>query len=178
MIAAMMTASNLGARVTGWGFVVFAIGSLGWITVAVTTDQSNLLLTNAFLTLVNLVGIWRWLGRRATYDQGARAAAEASESAPAPRLFQIGGVEGLPVLDRVGEPVGQVVDAMGECDSGRIAYFVVREGGTTTLQERLHAVPWADVSVDGDGVKLSMSAAEFADLDAVTPDEWPVRVAS
>ena len=28
MIAAMMTASNLGARVTGWGFVVFSISSV------------------------------------------------------------------------------------------------------------------------------------------------------
>lgn len=26
MIAAVMTAANLGARVTGWGFVVFVIG--------------------------------------------------------------------------------------------------------------------------------------------------------
>ena len=31
-IAAIMTASNLGTRVTGWGFVVFAVGSIAWIT--------------------------------------------------------------------------------------------------------------------------------------------------
>ena len=31
-IAALMTASNLGSRITGWGFVVFTLGSLGWIT--------------------------------------------------------------------------------------------------------------------------------------------------
>lgn len=35
MIAAMMTASNLGARVTGWGFVVFSISSVCWTTVSV-----------------------------------------------------------------------------------------------------------------------------------------------
>ncbi|MEK7456583.1 MAG: hypothetical protein AABZ76_16905 [Pseudomonadota bacterium] len=30
MIAAMMTAANLGARVTGWGFGVFTLGSIAW----------------------------------------------------------------------------------------------------------------------------------------------------
>ena len=32
-IAALMTASNLGARVTGWGFVIFTIGAAAWIVV-------------------------------------------------------------------------------------------------------------------------------------------------
>ena len=65
MIAAMMTAANLGARVTGWGFVVFTVGSIGWCAIALSTGQQNLLWTNGFLTLVNGVGIWRWLGRKA-----------------------------------------------------------------------------------------------------------------
>ena len=39
MIAAMMTAANLGPRVTGWGFVVFTVGSIAWSTVAIATDQ-------------------------------------------------------------------------------------------------------------------------------------------
>ena len=30
MVAAMMTAANVGARVTGWGFVVFTISSIAW----------------------------------------------------------------------------------------------------------------------------------------------------
>jgi hypothetical protein len=62
MIAAIMTAANLGARITGWGFVVFAIGSIAWTAVGLSSGQTNLVATNAFLTLVNLVGIWRWLG--------------------------------------------------------------------------------------------------------------------
>ncbi|WP_366499360.1 hypothetical protein [Sphingopyxis sp.] len=59
----MMTASNLGARITGWGFAVFTIGSICWSLVGFWSGQTHLVATNVFLTLVNLVGIWRWLGR-------------------------------------------------------------------------------------------------------------------
>lgn len=59
MIAAMMTAANLGARIIGWGFVVFTIGSVGWSLVGLSSGQNNLVATNTFLTLVNGVGIWR-----------------------------------------------------------------------------------------------------------------------
>jgi len=52
MIAAMMTAANLGARVTGWGFAVFTIGSICWSFVGFLSGQMNLLATNGFLTLV------------------------------------------------------------------------------------------------------------------------------
>ena len=175
MIAAMMTASNLGARVTGWGFVVFTLGSLAWIAVAIGSGQSNLLLANIFLTLVNLVGIWRWLGRRATYDEGARAAAQDSEAKPVPRLFQLGGMEGWPVRDRAGEAVGQVVDAMAECETGRISYLVVREGGATTLSDRLHAVAWGRLSIGDNEVVLPMGEEDFQALPVLEADAWPAR---
>jgi hypothetical protein len=48
-IAALMTASNLGTRITGWGFVVFTIGSLAWLALGIATGQSNLLWQNIIL---------------------------------------------------------------------------------------------------------------------------------
>ena len=33
VVAASMTASNLGSRITGYGFAVFLIGSLSWLAV-------------------------------------------------------------------------------------------------------------------------------------------------
>ena len=77
MIAAMMTAANLGARVTGWGFAIFSVGAIAWVIVALASGQHNLLLSNAFLLIVDLVGVWRWLGRRARYDKGAERAESA-----------------------------------------------------------------------------------------------------
>ena len=70
-IAAVMVAANLGSRFTGWGFVVFTIGSLGWIAIGALTDQPNLLWQNVFLFVVNVIGIWRWLGLRARDEKGA-----------------------------------------------------------------------------------------------------------
>lgn len=77
-IAALMVATNLGARVTGAGFIVFSIGSIAWMVIGAATGQANLIWQNAVLLLVNIVGIWRWLGLRARYDKGAAAATRAT----------------------------------------------------------------------------------------------------
>ena len=77
-IAAIMVAANLGSRLTGYGFIVFSVGSIGWMAVGWFNDQMNLVWQNAVLLGVNLIGIWRWLGLRARYEKGAQVAAEQS----------------------------------------------------------------------------------------------------
>ncbi len=76
--AAIIVAANLGTRLTGWGFVVFCVGSVAWMAIGALTDQPGLLWQNALLTLVNLFGVWRWLGIRARYEKGAGAATQAT----------------------------------------------------------------------------------------------------
>ena len=73
-IAALMTASNLGTRITGWGFAVFLIGSIAWGILGLVTDQPSLVWQNVILSILNLFGIWRWLGRQARIEEGARIA--------------------------------------------------------------------------------------------------------
>nr|BAM93334.1 PRC-barrel domain containing protein [Sphingomonas sp. KSM1] len=167
-IAAIMTASNLGTKVTGWGFVVFAVGSIAWITVALATDQTNLLLTNGFLTLVNIVGIWRWLGRQATYDKGAKAAEADSDRTAGPDLFQLGGLPGKAVEDSKGHTIAHVVDGMAESDSGRIAYLVVREG--SELAERLYELPWQQIGFDQERIILGGAMSDLVEIDSA---HWP-----
>ncbi len=77
-LAAVLVAANLGARLTGLGFVVFAIGSIAWMVVGLATGQGNLLWQNAFLLAINALGVWRWWGLRARYDKGAAAATRAT----------------------------------------------------------------------------------------------------
>ncbi|MBC7495869.1 MAG: hypothetical protein H7243_01730 [Sphingomonadaceae bacterium] len=77
-LAAIMVAANLGARLTGFGFVAFSIGSVAWIAIGLATGQNNLVWQNAVLLAVNALGIWRWLGLRARYDKGAAAATRAT----------------------------------------------------------------------------------------------------
>src|SRR5215213_4853764 len=97
IIAASMTAANLGARITGLGFAVFLIGSLSWLGVGLLTAQPALMWTNIVLTVLNLFGVWRWLGRQARVEEGARAASEASEQTPGEALFPISLLSRTPV---------------------------------------------------------------------------------
>jgi hypothetical protein len=75
-IAAVMVAANAGTKVTGYGFIAFSIGSIAWMAIGWYTDQTNLLVQNAILLAINILGIWRWLGLRRRYEKGAAVATE------------------------------------------------------------------------------------------------------
>jgi hypothetical protein len=175
MIAAMMTAANLGARFTGWGFVVFLVGSIGWSIVGMATGQQNLVLTNGFLSIVNIVGIWRWLGRQARLEEGATKAVETSQVQPAPTLFPLTNLGTAPVEDEAGETIGHCAGAMAECGTGRVSYVVVREGGAAGINERYRAVPWRMVRVEQDVVRLVGERAGYDALPEITPTQWPAQ---
>ena len=175
MIAAIMTASNLGARVTGWGFVVFSIGSIGWVAVAIASGQQNLLWTNGFLTIVNALGVWRWLGRQARYEDGSKAAEAKSAARRAPTLFSAASLPGRKVIGPDGEPLGVLVDGMIRCTDGRLAYIVLRTGGVAGLGERLHALKPQQVSFTEDGVTCGLDADAVARMPEVEPTAWPEK---
>ena len=175
MIAAMMTASNLGARITGWGFAVFTIGSICWSLVGFWSGQTHLVATNVFLTLVNLVGIWRWLGRQRAYEEGAQAATRASRKTATPTLIAATGVPGMQVIDVRGEALGHAVDALIECRAGHISYVVVATGGMAGIDEKLRAVPMAAVDCRADGFVVLETCAEFEQRQILEPGQWPGR---
>jgi sporulation protein YlmC with PRC-barrel domain len=177
MLAAMMTAANLGTRVTGWGFVVFTIGSLAWSTLAMLTGQQSLLITNAFLTLVNLVGIWRWLGKQARYEAGGAKAARRSRRAPVPTLFPASSMVGASLLASDGSRLGSVVDAMMRCQGSNISYLVVSDGGLAGVGETLRGVSPEDVEFTDDGIRSQMDQADFKRLPVLEPDSWPESLA-
>jgi hypothetical protein len=171
-IAAVMTAANLGARVTGWGFVVFTVGSIGWCMVGLTSGQTNLLATNAFLTLVNALGIWRWLGRQANYEKTGAAATDASRKAPSvPTQRSATALAGAEVTHRDGSPAGKLIEMMLDCDSAAIAYLVVATGGVGGVGETLKAVPPGQWQLGADSIKLGIDAPAFAALPDWTPEE-------
>ena len=175
MIAAMMTAANLGARVTGWGFVVFTIGSIGWSTVGLTSGQTNLLATNIFLTLVNIVGIRRWLGRQRAYEEGAEAAEEKSERSRQPGLVNAAGLAGLPLVTAQGETIGQVVDAMITGESGRIRYFVVATGGVAGIDQQFRALDAGAAQLGDEALTLTIARDRFEALPTIDADDWPAE---
>ena len=174
-IAACMTAANLGARVTGWGFVVFTVGSIAWTTYGTTTGQTNLVWQNLFLTAVNLVGIWRWLGRQARLDDGARSASEESAARPGPTLFPVSTLTSASLLRKDGQAIGSAVDAMLRCDDGGVDYLVVGKGGVGGVGETLHAVPWRHVRLQPGKVIVGLTAEELDRLEPLDPAVWPSR---
>jgi hypothetical protein len=173
MIAAMMTAANLGARVTGWGFVVFTIGSVGWSIVGASSGQTNLVATNGFLTLVNAVGIWRWLGRQRAYEDGAQAAAQASRRSYDPTLFPATGLAGITVVDATGEKIGQTVEGLIACDSGTLSYVVVASGGIGGIDETLRAVARDDLRFGCEQIELLVDRSSFERLAPLEAGAWP-----
>jgi len=60
-VAAIMVSANVGRRITGYGFVIFTVSSLTWITYALQDGETPLILQNAVLTAINFAGIYRWL---------------------------------------------------------------------------------------------------------------------
>lgn len=176
MIAAMMTAANLSPRVTGWGFVVFTVGSIGWCIIGVTSGQQNLLLSNAFLTLVNAVGIWRWLGRQARYADGSSKATRRSEAEPGPAIIPVSGLTGTDVLDARGDKVATLVDAMLTCDGSRMAYAVISIGGVGGIGESLHGLAPSAMTFGTAGIRTSLSATALRALPVIDVDHWPTEV--
>lgn len=178
MIAAMMTAANLGARTTGWGFVVFTVGSIGWSIVGYASGQTNLIATNLFLTLVNAVGIWRWLGRQRAYEDGGESAVEASRRTSGPTLFTATGLAGLAVVDSSGQDIGKAVEALLEAETGQINYVVIASGGVGGIQESLRAVPRQQIAFSSERLQLAMPIADFMALPALADGTWPEQAAA
>ena len=176
IVAALMTAANLGARVTGWGFVVFAVSSAGWITVDIAAagePSSSLLIAHCALLVVNLFGVWRWLGREKRYEDSREHASERSRRARVPTLFSVGSLVGATVRADREETRGTVVDAMLKCDDKRMAYVVTREGGVGGAGETLRAIPPEHLRVDGDDVFCDLSEDEWRRLPPIEDDRWP-----
>lgn len=172
IIAACMTAANLGSRVTGYGFAVFTVGAGCWIATGVMTHQPALVWSNVVLAVLDLFGVWRWLGRQAKVEEGGQSAAKASERTPGEALFPVSLLTRAAV-ECGGRQVGSCVDAMVGCASGRLAYVVVSEGGVAGVGETLRRLPWNDAAVDQE--RLTVRPGRFEQLEALPKDHWPAR---
>jgi hypothetical protein len=173
IVAAMMVAANLGTRITGWGFVVFTIGSVAWVVFALLSGQDSLLLTNGFLVLVNLAGVWRWLGRQAQYEDGSWRAAHRSSAARVPTLFSAELVIGSPVIGAGEKPVATVVDMMMRCGQRDISYVVLSQGGVGGIGERLHAISPQQLTFTCDEVRCVLDSDGIAALPRLAANNWP-----
>ena len=175
IVAASMTAANLGARITGYGFCVFLIGSLSWLATGLLTQQPALVWTNIVLTVLNIFGIWRWLGRQARIEDGASSAADMSAHQPGESLFPVSMLLKASIVDRRGKVLGACVDAMAGCKTGGLRYVVASEGGVAGVGETLRRVPWEAATMESDRLVADLDHHGFDRLPTIEKDEWPAR---
>ena len=173
-IAAFVVASNFGARITGYGFIVFTVGSIAWLSLGIMTGQPALIWTNAALTLLNLFGIWRWLGRQAKVEEGAEAASRASAHQPGETLFPVSQLTRAKIWSG-DEELATSVDAMAGCGSGRIVYVAASQGGIAGAGETLRRIAWDDLRFEDDRIVTKLRKGQFETLAAIPKEEWPSR---
>ena len=174
IVAASITAANLGSRVTGYGFVIFTAGAAAWTVVGALTHQPALMWTNILLAVLDLFGVWRWLGRQAEVEEGARTAASASHEVASESLFPVSMLSSAAVRSGSHE-LGHCIDAMAGCSSGQVSYIVVSEGGVAGVGERLRRLPFEAATVEGEEVVTTISAEAFEQLQSLRRDQWPGR---
>lgn len=175
ILAACLTASNLGSRITGYGFIIFTIGSIAWFTTGLLTGQPALMWTNVVMTLLNLFGVYRWLGRQAKVEDGAAAAAEKSADMPGETLFPASSLASAKLKSSGGEQLGSCVDAMIGCGSGRLNYVVVAQGGVAGVGETFRRVDWHQAKIHDGNVAVPLDEAAFSRLPELTKNDWPGR---
>jgi sporulation protein YlmC with PRC-barrel domain len=151
------------------------VGSIAWFTLGQLTDQPALIWTNIVMTLLNLFGVWRWLGRQAKVEEGAQRAAAKSDEMPGESLFPASLLGSARLVSKDGKELGTLVDAMLGCRSGRLNYLVVAEGGVAGVGETLRRVDWHEAAVDGDRLNVRFDAARFGALPELARDDWPGR---
>lgn len=61
IVAAAMIALDGGRRLTGWGFVLFAVVALAWIASGLRNDTIPLVAQNVILLAINVFGVWQYL---------------------------------------------------------------------------------------------------------------------
>jgi hypothetical protein len=63
ILAAAFVAANMNARLTVAGFAIFIVASIAWMADGWFESKSSLVIQNAILLLINILGVWRWLPR-------------------------------------------------------------------------------------------------------------------
>jgi PRC-barrel domain protein len=101
------------------------------------------------------------------------------------RLIASSKVEGTPVFNRAGEPLGTVYNFMVDKISGQVAYVVMSFGGFLGIGESYHPLPWRALNydtglggyvVDIDKDRLADAPRYGAGEDPFRDDEYGARV--
>ena len=127
------------------------------------------------LTVLNIFGIWRWLGRQARVEEGARAAAEASEATPGEALFPVSLLSRAPVDCGGGAELGHASTQWPAAGAGGWPMSWSRKAASPVSARRCAGCRGPTLHVEGERVKSRITAGQFARLEELPKDQWPAR---
>ncbi|MEO6798626.1 MAG: PRC-barrel domain-containing protein [Rhodanobacter sp.] len=92
-----------------------------------------------------------------------------------PRFLSASTLNGDTVKNHKDESLGDLKDIMIDTTSGKIAYGVLSFGGVLGMGEKLFAVPWQALTVDGPNKQLllKMDKERLKDAPGFDKDHWP-----
>lgn len=92
-----------------------------------------------------------------------------------PRYLSTSTLTGDSVKNHQGESLGDLKDIMIDTTSGKISYGVLSFGGVLGMGEKLFAVPWEYLTVDGENKQLLLNVEKerLKDAPGFDKDHWP-----
>ncbi|MEP7184673.1 MAG: PRC-barrel domain-containing protein [Rhodanobacter sp.] len=93
----------------------------------------------------------------------------------APRFLSASTLSGDAIKNPQGESLGDLKDIMIDTESGQVAYAVLSFGGLLGMGDKLFAVPWESLVVDGENknLVLNVSKERLKDAPGFDKDHWP-----
>ena len=93
----------------------------------------------------------------------------------APRFLSTSTLSGDAIKNPQGESLGDLKDVMIDTASGKVAYAVLSFGGILGMGDKLFAVPWEALAVDGENkcLILNVGKERLKDAPGFDKDHWP-----
>ncbi|AKJ30610.1 PRC-barrel domain-containing protein [Caldimonas brevitalea] len=89
------------------------------------------------------------------------------------RTHRVSQIIGTQMHDKMGDKIGEVEDVVLGPD-GALAYVIVSSGGVLGAGERMRAVPWQNVQVDGEGrLRVDIAKDRVENAPSFAPNNWP-----
>ena len=104
----------------------------------------------------------------------------AKDNAPGLKIINASKLTGQPVINAVGDSLGEIHDIMLDMATGRIAYAVLEFGGFLGLGNKLSAVPWGALTYDAENgcFILNVDKQRLREAPAFDRDDWPTMAQS
>lgn len=96
-------------------------------------------------------------------------------SGPGPQIMAADTLEDNDVYNYADEKLGTIEHIMLDVSHGSIAYAVLARGGVLGIGEKLHAIPWAALTLDADRkcFMLDVDKDQLKESDGFDKDHWP-----